>query len=183
MSTRKNVKLQLTENVDNLGIVGDVVNVRAGYARNFLLPHNLATAPTEGARKAVEQRRKEVEAQLAAERAQKEALIAKLEALEVTIMRSANEDGVLYGSVTSHDVVEALAAEGHTVPERAVRLGVVIKHLDSYPIPIQLDKDLRTEIKLWVVSDKPAEQLMADAMAKTDAAVEGEATEKAAEAE
>lgn len=175
MATQKRIKLMLVENVENLGIVGDVVDVRPGYARNYLLPHGLAVPPTDGARKKVEERRKAVEAELAKQLAEQEAIFAKLEDLEITIMRSANEDGLLYGSVTTHDIVEALAAEGVTVSERAIRIGSTIKHLDSYPIPVQLTKEMKTEIKLWVVSDKPAEELMAEALADSDEGGEPEA--------
>lgn len=166
MATLKRINLMLVENVENLGIVGDVVDVRPGYARNYLLPHGLAVPPTEGARKKVEERRKAVEAELAALQAQQQAIFDKLQELEISIKRSANEDGLLYGSVTTADIVEALAEEGVTVSERAIRIGSTIKHLDSYPIPVQLTKELKTEIKLWVVSDKPAEELMAEELAK-----------------
>jgi large subunit ribosomal protein L9 len=159
MSTRRNVKLLLTENVENLGIVGDVVEVRPGYARNFLLPNQLATTPTAGAIKKVAARRAEVEKQLRELRAQREALIERLKGQEITLQRSANEQGVLFGSVTQHDIALALQEEGFNVTERDIRIGSPIKQLDSYIIPVALDKDLRTEIKLWVVSDKPAEQL------------------------
>jgi len=185
MGSKKNIKLLLVENVDNLGIVGDIVEVKPGYARNYLLPMGLADAPTEGNMKRVEERRKEVERQLRELRDQQEKVIGLLEDFELTIKRSANEEGVLYGSVTQHDIVEALAEEGFNIKEREVRIGEPIKHLDSYPIPIQLANDLKTEIKLWVVSDKPIEELDAalaeegDESEQADQAGEGEATEAA----
>ncbi|MBI1368797.1 MAG: 50S ribosomal protein L9 [Planctomycetes bacterium] len=169
MSTKKNVKLLLTENIDNLGIVGDVVNVRAGYARNYLLPHNLATSPTPGNMKKVEARRAEVEKQMREQRAQREALLAKLEGFEISLMRAANEDGILYGSVSQHDIAVALQEEGFAITDRDIRIGDQIKRLDSYMIPVQIERDLKTEVKLWVVSDKPAENLMAEEDAKHQA--------------
>jgi len=180
MSTKKQIELLLVENVANLGIVGDIVNVKAGYARNYLLPYGLAAEPTEGNKRAVEARRAEVERQLRELRAQREQLIAKLEDFEITLQRSANEEGVLYGSVNQHDIAEALQEEGFNVTERDVRIGDAIKRLDSYKIPVQLDDDLKTEIKLWVVSDKPAEQLhaeIAEAEAAERAAAEAAETE------
>ena len=159
MSTKNQIELLLTENVDNLGIVGDVVKVRSGYARNYLLPHGLATEPTEGAKRRVAERRAEVEAELKARREQQEKLIEKLATVEITLQRSHTDEGQLYGSVTQHDIVEALAAEGYHLTERDVRIGAPIKRLDSYKIPIQLAADLKAEIKLWVVSDRPAEAL------------------------
>jgi large subunit ribosomal protein L9 len=154
-----NIKLLLTDNVDNLGIVGDVVSVKPGYARNYLLPHGLAAKPTEAAVKKLAARRAEVEKELAEKRKKDEALLAKLVDLEITIQRAANEQGILFGGISQHDIAQALRAEGHHVEDRAIRIGVSIKRLDSYTIPIVLANDLKTEIKLWVVSDKPAEEL------------------------
>ncbi len=162
MSRKKNIQLLLTENVDNLGIVGDVVDVKPGYARNYLLPLGLADVPTEGNKKRVEERRAEVEKQLRELRLEQEKLIGRLEGTEITLQRSHNEDGNLYGSVTQRDIADALKEDGFNVTERDVRIGSPIRQLDSYDIPIQLDNDLKTEIKLWVVSDKPAEQLEAE---------------------
>lgn len=158
---KKTVQLLLLENVDNLGIVGDVVEVKAGYARNYLLPMNLATAPTEEAMKAIEARRAEVERQLRELREQQERLLGQLENFEITLQRSANEAGQLYGSVTQHDIAVALQEEGFSVTERDIRIGTPIKRLDSYDIPIQIADDLKTTIKLWVVSDRPIEELEA----------------------
>jgi large subunit ribosomal protein L9 len=178
MASTKRIKLLLNENVDSLGIVGDVVEVRAGFARNYLLPHALATTPTPSNVKRLEARRAEVQAQLAALRAEQQATFAKLENKEVTLMRSANEQGQLFGSVTQHDIVAALKEEGIHITERDVRIGAPIKHLDIYKIPIQFDKELKTEIKLYVVSDKPQDQLQTEtAFAEPTEAAE-EATEE-----
>ena len=155
----KTISLLLTENVDNLGIVGDVVDVRPGYARNFLLPRNLATTPTKGAIKALASRRAEVEKEMKKLRAEREAIFEKLKEHELTMMRSANDQGILYGGVSQHEIAEALRADGFAIDDRAVRIGEQIKRLDSYHIPIALDADLKCEIKLWVVSDKPREDL------------------------
>lgn len=172
MSSKRNIELLLTENIDNLGIVGDVVNVRPGYARNYLLPHGLATEPTEGNKKRVAARRAEVEKELRELRAQQETLLSKLEDYELTIQRSANEDRTLFGSVSQHDIALALQEEGFNVTDRDIRIGSPIKQLDSYSIPIQLATDLKTQIKLWVVSDKPAEQLATASEGEAEAAEE-----------
>ena len=181
MTRKKIVSLMLLENVDNLGIVGDVIEVKPGYARNYLLPMGLATAPTEAARAAVEERRAEVERQLRELREQREKLIAALEAHEVTLQRAANEAGVLFGSVTQADIADALREEGFAINERDVRIGDPIKRLDSYMIPIKVDDDLETEIKLWVVSDKPAEELLEDEDGSSGEAGDGEPTEEVIE--
>lgn len=158
----KTVEILLNENVDSLGIVGDVVKVRSGYARNYLLPYGLAIAPTKGNVARLAARRAEVEKKLKEVRAQQEALLVKLEGYELTIQRSANEQGVLFGGVTARDVAEAMRAEGYAVEDRVIRMGAQIKRLDSYEVPVVLAADLRTTIKLWVVSDKPMEELQSE---------------------
>lgn len=175
MASNKNVKLMLTENVDNLGIVGDVVNVRSGYARNYLLPHGLADQPTAGNLKRVEARRAEVQKQLREKRQQQEALLAKLAEFELTVKRSANEEGVLYGSVSQHDIAIALQEAGFAITDRDIRIGDAIKHIDTYTIPVQIARDLKTEIKLTVERDQPSEALQAEMEAGEETA---EATEK-----
>ena len=159
----KQIKLLLTENVDNLGIVGDVVDVKPGYARNYLLPRGIGTQPTKGNIARLAGRRQEVEQQLRRQRAEEEKLIGELEGVEITMQRSANEQGVLFGGVSQHEIAEALRDEGFKLDDRAVRIGEQIKRLDSYDIPIVLAQDLKTEIKLWIVSDKLAEELDAEA--------------------
>jgi large subunit ribosomal protein L9 len=153
----KTIELLLTDNVDNLGIVGDVVKVKPGYARNYLLPRGLATTPSPKAIERLSERRRQVEEELRRTRAVQEAMLGRLDSYEITLERSANEQGVLFGGVSQHDIAEALRAEGFEIDDRAVRIGEQIKRLDSYMIPIQLASDLKTEIKLWVVSDRPLE--------------------------
>lgn len=182
MSKSRNIELLLLENIDNLGIVGDIVNVKPGYARNYLVPHGLATKPSPGAIKAVEERRAEVERELAAKRAELEKVFEKLKGFELTLQRSHNDDNILYGSVSQHDIAVALQEEGFDVTERDVRIGNQIKHLDSYEIPVQLASDLKTEIKLWVVSDRPsadAVDVIAKAAEELDEAAEATAEESA----
>jgi len=151
----KQIELLLLDTIENLGIVGDVVKVKPGYARNYLLPFGLAEAPTEEKIAELAARRKEVEAELKQLRTEQEALIEKLADYELTLERSANEQGALFGGVTQHDIAQALQAEGFAVEDRHVRIGERINRLDTYMVPVQLAKELKTEIKLWVVSDKP----------------------------
>src|ERR687896_306144 len=108
----KNVKLLLKESIKNVGRVGDVVEVSPGYARNYLLPQDLAVEPTANNVKKIEARRKEIERQERERREQQEAMIKQLEGVEVTLERRANEQGNLFGSVTATDVAKALQAQG-----------------------------------------------------------------------
>ncbi|MDX2016985.1 MAG: 50S ribosomal protein L9 [Planctomycetota bacterium] len=177
----RNVKLLLTENVDTLGIVGDVVNVRTGYARNFLLPRNLATTPSEAKIKELAAKRAEAERQLALLRKQREELTGKLAGVEVTLTKSCNDQGILYGAITQQEVATALVEKGFAVKPRDVRMGQVIKRVDTYDVHIKLDSDLDAVIKLWVVADRKLDLEKAgkdeEAAEKAPAQAEGAATE------
>lgn len=155
----KTVQLLLTDTVENLGIVGDVVKVRSGYARNYLLPRELATEPSQEKIQALATRRAEAERQLLEIRQQREGMISKLEDYELTLTRACNDQGLLYGSVTQHDIAVALREAGFDVRDRDVRLGQTIKRIDSYEINIKPESDLEATIKLWVVADRKLEHL------------------------
>ena len=150
----RSVKLLLTENVDNLGIVGDVVNVRLGYARNYLLPFNYATTPSDELIASLAEKRSIAEKDVAARRAAREEMIGKLDGQQLTLTRACNDQGQLYGSVTQQDISTALKEVGFTVAPREVRLPTTIKRVDSFDIHIKVDSDLEANIKLWVVADR-----------------------------
>ena len=154
----KTITLLLTENVDSLGIVGDVVKVRTGYARNFLLPRDLATEPTDEKIKEVASRRVEAERQVANLRTQREAMAKKLDGLEITIQRSCNDLGLLYASVTQQDIAAALTTLGFEVKPRDVRIAHTIKRIDTYDVVVKFDADLGASIKLWIVADRKIDE-------------------------
>ncbi|MEE9405726.1 MAG: 50S ribosomal protein L9 [Algisphaera sp.] len=154
----KTIELLLLDTVDNLGIVGDVVRVKPGFARNYLLPFGIAEPPTEEKVKALAARRAEVAAELKKIAAEQAAMIEKLVDHEITLERSANDTGVLFGGVSQHEIAQELRDAGFAIEDRYVRIGSNIKRLDSYDIPIVINRDLKTEIKLWVVSDQAAEE-------------------------
>jgi large subunit ribosomal protein L9 len=151
----KTIELLLLENVDNLGIVGDVVKVKPGYARNYLMPHGLAILPSEGVKQRLAARRAEIEQEMARQRAVLEGMIDQIDGFDLTLERPCNEQGVLYGGVSQHDVAQAMRDNKFPVEDRMIRLGQQIKRLGNYEIPVQLAADLRAKIKLWVVSDRP----------------------------
>ncbi|MFG0312880.1 MAG: 50S ribosomal protein L9 [Phycisphaerales bacterium] len=150
----RNVKLLLTENVDSLGIVGDIVNVRIGYARNYLLPFGYATEPSDELISQLAEKRAQAEKELAERRAQREEMIGKLNGQELTLIRACNDQGQLYGSVTQQDIAAALKELGFAVAPREVRLPTTIKRIDTFDIHIKVDSDLEADIKLWVVPDR-----------------------------
>src|SRR5690606_32176670 len=126
------VKLLLRESIRNVGRVGDVVEVSPGYARNYLLPRNLAVQPTPGNIKKVEERKKEIERQERELREQQAALIGQLESVEVALERRANEQGHLFGSVTATDVAKALQAQGFNIDPDDVYLHGKIDRIERF---------------------------------------------------
>jgi large subunit ribosomal protein L9 len=160
-----NVKLLLKESIKNVGRVGDVVEVSAGYARNYLLPNYLAMKPTPGNIKKVEERRKEIEKQERELREQQAALIKQLESVEVTLERRANEQGHLFGSVSATDIAKALQAQGYNIEPDDINLPGKLDRIEKYNVRVAFAEDLATEIKVWVAPDAESKAAM-DAAAK-----------------
>lgn len=152
------MKLLLCKNVAALGIVGDIVDVNEGYARNYLLPRRLATEPTASNVKRLAEARRQAEEEMARERAVMEAIAKRLEGAEVTIRARANEDGVLYGSVGRREIAAALAEEGHHVAIEQIQLHTPLRRLDNVEVEIRFANDLRSMIKVWVVREKTGEE-------------------------
>ena len=175
----KTIELLLTENVEALGIVGDVVKVRSGYARNYLLPRGLATKPPEEMVKALAAKRAEAERQLAELRRQREQMIEKMSGLELELIRSCNDLGILYASVTQQDIVTALAEKGFQVRPRDVRLAQTIKRIGDFDVMIKFDADLEAMLK---VSVKPDRKLDVEEDEEEEETPEGVAAEGAAPA-
>jgi large subunit ribosomal protein L9 len=145
-----NVKVLLKSEVENLGSGGEVVKVRAGYARNFLLPRGLALPATEGNLSKVEELKKAAAERAKAERSQAEELAKKLSALSLKISRAVGEEGKMYGSVTSKDVADAVAQAGITLDRKRIALADPIKQLGSFDVPVKLHHDVDATIKVEV---------------------------------
>jgi large subunit ribosomal protein L9 len=160
MALRK-VELLLNRTIENLGIVGDVVKVKPGFARNYLLPHRYAEAPTAEKIEALKGARAAAQAELAKLRSEREAVISRLEGVSIKLIRSVNDQGVLYGAVTQRDISDQLAIDGFGVDMRAVRLHSPIRRIGHYTCIIQLDRDLRSEIGIEVLPDRTLEMLTA----------------------
>jgi len=145
----------LLEKLANLGTLGDIVKVRAGYARNFLIPQGKAKRATEANMAEFERKRVDLE------KAQNEGLLsaqeraAKLEGLLVQVTQKAGVDGRLFGSVTNYDIAEALKVQGFEVVKGAVRLPHgPLKHLGEYDIVLDLHSDAKATIKVSVLAEK-----------------------------
>jgi large subunit ribosomal protein L9 len=150
----KNVSLLLIESVEDLGIVGDVVNVRTGYARNFLLPRGLATQPDEQLKAQLAGKRAQAEKLVAQLRKEREETTGRLKGVEVSLTRSCNDMGILYGAVTQQDIAKALNEAGYKIAPRDVRLSQTIKRIDSYDVHVKLASDLDATVKVKVVPDR-----------------------------
>lgn len=153
----KHKELLLLESVENLGIVGDVVRVKSGFARNYLLPMGLAEPPHPAKIEALKEARAHAQAERSALRQVRVKLVEELKGAEASIERSCNDQGALYGSVTQRDIADALQEAGFGVDVRAVRMSHPIRRIGVYTVPIQFDKDLRAEVTMKITADHALE--------------------------
>ena len=144
----------LREDVDKLGNRGELVKVAAGYARNFLLPRRLAVAATDANRKIVEQERQAHLRKEAKLKSESEDLAKLLGGVSVTIAQKAGENDQLFGSVTSKDIADALAAKNFTIDRRKVHLDEPIKQLGEFKVPLRLHKEVTVEITVHVTKEE-----------------------------
>jgi large subunit ribosomal protein L9 len=143
----------LREHVDNLGRRGDLVKVAAGYARNYLLPRKMALLPTPGNRKQIERERAKFEIKELEEQKAAQAVGERLSAIEIEIARRVGETEALYGSVTSGDIADALAAKGFELDRRKLQLPDAIKRTGEYTVPVKLHRDVTVQLKVRVVAE------------------------------
>ncbi|HLD16484.1 MAG TPA: 50S ribosomal protein L9 [Coxiellaceae bacterium] len=144
----------LLNKVLNLGGVGDTVQVKPGYARNYLIPQGKAVMATESARKELEARRAELEKMAAQELSAAEARAAKVKALGSLILHvKASEDGHLFGSITPREIAEALAAKGIEVERKEIDVGKAIRELGEYEIAVHFHGDVVVHLPLTIVAE------------------------------
>lgn len=143
----------LREDVEKLGHAGEVVTVKDGYGRNFLLPRGLAYLATDGNRRRLDEEQRRRDRHAAAEVSGARDVAAKLEAVSLSFTMKAGEGDKLFGSVTAGDIAERLKAEGMEVDRKAVELDEPIKALGVYKVPIRLHADVKPEIRVWVVKE------------------------------
>lgn len=148
------MQIILLEKIVNLGGLGDNVNVRAGYARNFLFPQGKAVPATKANVEAFEARRAELEADAAAKLAEANARKEKIEALELSIAVKAGDEGKMFGSLANRDIAELIAAAGVEVARAEVRLPEgPIRSLGAFEIDVQLHAEVTATLKLQVVAE------------------------------
>ena len=149
------MQIILLEKVTNLGNLGDVVRVKDGYARNFLIPQRKARRATEAAIADFSARRAELEKLAAEKLAAAEAVGAKLKDLVLEIGQKAGVDGRLFGSVTNHDIADSLKAKGFTLEKAAVRMPTgPLKMVGDHPVAVAVDTDVVVDITIRVVGEQ-----------------------------
>ncbi len=151
------LKLMLLKEVEGLGDAGDVVRVRSGYARNFLLPRRLAAPVSKDALRQAEAHKRRTAAEMAERKEEAAAQIGALNALSVSVEARAQADGSLYGSVTAAMIAEAINKEGVAVDAHHIRLDEPIKALGIYDVKVCLFEGVEASPKLYVVEPPPAE--------------------------
>ena len=144
----------LREDIDKLGSRGQVVKVAPGYARNFLLPKRLAVAATDSNKKIVEQERQAHLRKEAKQIGEAQDLAKLVNTVSITITQKAGENDQLFGSVTSKDVADALAAKGYTIDRRKVQLDEPIKQLGEFKVPVRLHKEVTAEVTVVVAKEE-----------------------------
>jgi large subunit ribosomal protein L9 len=165
----------LLERIENLGQMGEVVNVKSGFARNYLLPQNKARRATEENKKFFETQRAQLEAANLEKRSEAESVAKKMEDVSVTLLRQAGDSGQLYGSVNARDIGITMTDAGYTVSRSQIRLSDPIKLLGVYTVQV----DLHPEVSIHVTANIARTQEEAEIQAKTGHAVLGEDEQEA----
>jgi large subunit ribosomal protein L9 len=143
----------LREDIKTLGRAGELVRVKPGYARNYLLPQGLAYEATEGNKKRIAAESKARAARGQAEKAEAERIAGALSAVSLTLSGKAGEEGKLFGSITAQDIADALAREGHTVDRRRIELEHPIKTLGPHAVVVRVHPEVHAEVRVSVVAE------------------------------
>ena len=173
-----NTKILLRQDIDNLGGRGEIVKVKSGYARNFLLPQGLATLATKGNLKQIEQERGALLKKVATEKTTAEAQAEQMRDIVLSFERKAGENGTLFGSVTTMDIADALNAKGYDIDRRKIVLKDAIKETGDYTANIKLHREVVLEVPVSVTAEGGAAEVKEEKAAKPEAKTETEKTEK-----
>jgi large subunit ribosomal protein L9 len=152
------VEVILRDDVPNLGKIGDVVRVKAGYARNYLLPRGLALEASSKNLRVLEHQKRVIAAQADRDRKTAEGQAKQVAGLELRVQARAGEEGRLFGSVTNIDIERLLAARGVTVDRRRIQLDEPIKQLGTYPVVVQVGRHVRATVQVVVEASDSAEE-------------------------
>jgi len=147
------MKVILRKNFDQLGKVGDIVNVKDGYARNYLIPRQIAYQATVGNIRSLEEEKKQIQKKEAKELETAQTFAAELEKVSVTIPVTVGEEDKIFGSVTSQMIADALKEKGHEVDKRKIEITEPIKSLGIYSVTIKIHPSVSAIVKTWVVRE------------------------------
>ena len=147
------IEVILREDIKSLGQAGEMVRVKPGYARNYLLPQGLAYEATEGNKKRIAAEGRVRAARNQAERTEAERVAATLSGVSLTLSGKAGEEGKLFGSITSQDIADALARQGHTVDRRRIELEHPIKTIGEHAVKVRLHPEVHAELRVSVISE------------------------------
>lgn len=172
----------LREDVDSLGVRGEIVKVKSGYARNFLLPRKLAVEATPGNVKQIAAERAALLKKEARDRSTAEAQAALMKSLALNFERKVGEHGILYGSVTSMDIAEALKAKGFEIDRRRIQLREAIKETGEFTVAVRLHREVTLDLPVTVTGEGGAQTTAASASGEGAAAPAADATAESGEA-
>jgi large subunit ribosomal protein L9 len=147
------MKVILRQDYEALGHIGDVVEVKDGYARNYLLPRNIAYQATAGSLRTLEEEKHQYERRQEKEKKSADTLGGMLSGTSVTLKMKVGEEDKLFGSVTSQMIAEQLEAQGITIDKRSIELDEPIKALGMYEVPVKLHPKVTSTLKVWVVAE------------------------------
>ncbi len=148
------MRIILRQDIETLGSIGEIVNVKPGYARNYLIPNQMAYFATQGAINKIEQEKKQYLIKMSEVKADAEKLAEKFDELQVTIAMKVGEEGKLYGSVTTQMIANELAIQGYQVDKRDVTIVDQIKTLGVFQVKIKLHPEVQANLKVWVISEE-----------------------------
>lgn len=148
------MKVILREDIDNLGRIGDVVNVKDGFARNYLIPRELAFIATEKAMKSIAIEKKKYLKRIEKEKEHAEELAQKLSELQISIAMKVGEEGKLYGSVSPLMISQELELRGFNIDKKNIIIEEPIKTLGVFDIKVKLHPDILTSLKIWVINEE-----------------------------
>ncbi|HEX8289717.1 MAG TPA: 50S ribosomal protein L9 [Pyrinomonadaceae bacterium] len=161
-----NTKILLREDLENLGGRGEIVKVKSGYARNYLLPQGLATLATKGNLKQIEQERAALLKKASTEKSTAEAQADQMRDIALSFERRAGENGTLFGSVTTMDIAEALRAKGYEIDRRRIVMKDAIKETGDYTVNVKLHREVTLQVPVTVTPEGGAVQTASDASAE-----------------
>ena len=177
-----NTTILLREDIEHVGGRGEIVKVKAGYARNYLLPQKFATLATKGNVKQIEQERAALLMKAAVEKATAEAQLAQMASIALSFERKSGEHGTLFGSVTSMDIADALKAKGYEIDRRKIVLKEAIKETGEYTVNVKLHREVTLAVPVTVTGENGEMPVKEEKVAKVEAVVAAPVAEEVAPA-